>query len=192
MNNLKEYSPYLSASLNCKGVLDVDTVKGCEFGMAKYPNGGCYELCYACKLARQYGYNFNKSVVRKIEDGKRLGIENIVKKHYAPWFRTGNMGDPSFDWDNTVNVCEWLGKFNTPVSISKHWVCMSNNHAMSLKKCGAVVNTSTSPLDTNKEIEYRINVFKWLKKIGINSILRVVSIKPGPTNKGNELKKNRI
>ena len=30
--HLKEYTPYLSASLNRKGVLDIDTVKGVSLG----------------------------------------------------------------------------------------------------------------------------------------------------------------
>jgi len=38
---MKEYLPYLSASINRKGVLDIDTVKGCKLGMANYPKGGC-------------------------------------------------------------------------------------------------------------------------------------------------------
>lgn len=188
--NLKEYKPYLSAHLNRKGVLDIDTVKGCELGMTAYPDGGCYGVCYACKTARLYGYDFTKSVSRKIGKSEHIHVENIVKKHNAPWFRTGNMGDPSHNWDHTVDICEWLGKFKIPVVVTKHWIPMSNNHAVALKKCGTVVNTSTSPLDTKEEIEYRVNTFKWLKEFGIKSVLRVVSVKCGPTGKGNEL--NRV
>ena len=188
---MKKYSPNLSVSLNRKGVLDVDTVKGCEYGMNKYPNGGCYGLCYACKTAGLYGFDFTKSVSRKIVNCDRAHIENIVKMHNLPWFRTGNMGDPSHDWDNTVDICEWLGKYKTPVVVTKHWVNMSYDHAMALKKCGAVVNTSTSPLDTNEEIKYRINTFKSLKEVGINSVLRVVSARFGNTNNGNELKQKQ-
>ncbi len=186
-NNLKQYNPHLSASLNRKGVLDIDTVKGCELGMVAHPSGGCYGLCYAQRMAKAYGYNFSKSVSRKI-NGNHIDIERIVKKHHLSWFRTGNMGDPSHDWDNTIDVCEWLGSFKTPVVISKHWVKMSNDHAISLKKCNTVVNTSVSPLDTKEEIEYRINIFKWLKEIGINSVLRIVSAMFGDTENGNELK----
>ena len=183
---LKKYNPILSASLNRKGVLDVDTVKGCEFGLNAYPDKGCYGLCYACKTATIYGFDFSKSVSRKTYD--RIQIESIVKKHSLPWFRIGTMGDPSHDWDYTVFVCGWLGKFKIPVVVTKHWVSMSYNHAMSLKKCNAVVNTSTSPLDTKDEIEHRVNTFMWLKKIGVKSVLRIVSARFGPTEKGSKLK----
>ena len=146
MDNLKKYNPHLSASLNRKGVLDVDTVKGCEIGTATYPDGGCYGLCYAYKTAKLYGYNFNKSISRKITNCKRVDIEKKVKRHNLPWFRTGNMGDPSHDWDNTVYICEWLGKFKTPVVVTKHWVEMLDSHAAALRKCGAVINTSITRL----------------------------------------------
>ena len=189
MNNLKKYNPNLSASLNRKGVLDVDTVKGCEFGMGKYPDGGCYGLCYACKTARVYGYNFNKSVIREISNGERSKIEKVVKRHSAPWFRIGTMGDPSYNWDHTLDVCEWLGKFKVPVVVTKHWASLKYNHTVSLKNCNAVVNTSVSPLDTKEEVEYRVNTFKWLKEIGVNSVLRVVSVRFGDTEKGKELKR---
>ena len=159
--------------------------------MNKYPHNGCYGLCYACKTAMLYGHDFTKSVSRKIDVGERAHIESIVKKHNAPWFRTGNMGDPSHDWDHTVDVCEWLGKYKTPVVVTKHWIHMSNDHATALRKCGTVINTSVSPLDTKEEIEYRINIFTWLKGIGINSVLRVVSAKFGHTNNGNELKQKQ-
>ena len=189
--NLKVYKSNLSAVLNRKGVLDVDTVKGCEFGMAAYPNGGCYGVCYACKMATLYGFDFGKSISRKIINGEHTKIERVVKRHRLQWFRIGTMGDPSHDWDHTLDVCEWLGRFKIPVVVTKHWNKMSNDHAKQLKKCNAVVNTSISPLDTKEEIKYRINMFKWLKELGINSVLRVVSVRFGNTEKCDELKRKQ-
>ncbi len=184
---LKEYNSVLSATVNRKGVLDIDTVKGCSFGIKKYPKGGCYGLCYAHKIASCYGYDFSKSIIRK-NINTRI-IENIVKHHKLPWFRIGTMGDPSYDWNFTVCVCEWLGRFKTPVIVTKHWAAMSDTHIEALRKCGAVVNTSTSPLDDEFEIDYRINKFKQLKEAGINSVLRVVSAKFGATDRGTKLKR---
>ncbi|GAG32460.1 unnamed protein product, partial [marine sediment metagenome] len=104
------------------------------------------------------------------------------------------MGDPSYDWDYTVLVCEWLGRLKTPVIVTKHWMRMSDNHASALGKCCTVINTSTSPLDNELEIEYRINEFNRLKEFGIKSILRVVSAKFGKTDEGERLNhvQNRI
>ena len=175
----------MSASINRKGVLDIDTVKGCHYGMAQYPNGGCYGLCYAKKVATSYGMDFSSSVVRINVD--RESIENTVHQHKLPWFRIGTMGDPSYDWDCTVDTCEWLSRLKTPVVVTKHWQPMSEDHAKVMRDCGTVVNTSISPMDTNSEIKYRVNTFKWLSEIGVKSVLRVVSAKFGDTDTGKRL-----
>ena len=179
---MKQYNQNLTATVNRKGVLDIDTVKGCQLGMENTPEGGCYGVCYAHKTASLYGFDFTKSVSRNIID--RPAIEKAVKQHPAPWFRIGTMGDPSHDWDYTVDVCEWLSKFKTPVISTKHWVSMSKDHANTLGRCGVVVNTSTSALDSAIEIEYRIGQFKRLKEHGIKSVLRVVSANFGETDNG--------
>ena len=59
------YLPVLTVTENGKGVLDVDTVKGCTEGMKKYPEGGCYGECYAAKTAKRYGIDFTKSISRQ-------------------------------------------------------------------------------------------------------------------------------
>ena len=179
---MKEYTNNLTAATNRKGVLDIDTVKGCHLGMENTPEGGCYGVCYAYKTASLYGFDFTKSISRNIID--RHTIEKAIKQHPAPWFRIGTMGDPSHDWDHTVDVCDWLCKFKTPVIITKHWLAMSKDHANTLGRCGAVVNTSTSALDSAIEMEYRIGQFKRLKEHGIKSVLRVVSANFGETDNG--------
>ena len=66
---LRIYRPFLTASENGKGVMDVDTVKGCTLGMAAYPDGGCYGECYAQKTAVRYGINF--SVSGQVDQGEK-------------------------------------------------------------------------------------------------------------------------
>jgi len=183
---LKNYSNKLTVSTNRKGVLDIDTVKGCTFGMKKYPDGGCYGLCYAAKTAYRYGMNFSKSIVRK--NCNKTRIERDVMQHPSSWFRIGTMGEPSYDWDWTVEVCQWLSRFKVPVIITKYWKIMSKEHMLIIRDYGVVVNISISPLDAKSEIKYRINTFKLLKDFGIKSILRVVSVKSGITYRGQELK----
>jgi hypothetical protein len=180
LGGLKTYSNKLTAVINRKGVMDIDTVKGCYDGMSKYPNGGCYGVCYASKMASTFGFDFSKSVSRRIIENHDY-IERIVRKHTLPWFRIGTMGDPSFDWDFTLYVCEWLSKFSTPIVVSKHWRKLSSEHALCFKSCNTIFNTSLSPLDTDQEIEYRLSVFQWLKDAGLNSWLRVVSADFGNT-----------
>ena len=180
---LKVFKPILTASVNKKGVIDIDTVKGCSYGIKKYPKG-CYDLCYAYRLAIARGYDFSRSVSRKIINSNITNIESTLINNPAPFFRIGTMGDPSHDWDLTIETCNWLSKFKTPVIVSKHWESMSNDHIKQLKRCNAVINTSISCLDSSNEINYRLGIFRLLKENGVRSVLRIVSIKPGQTFKG--------
>ena len=181
---MAEYLPCLSVSVNRKGVLDVDTVKGCALGMAAHPGGGCYGVCYAAKMARARGFDFARSVSRPCCVYDRPGIRRQVARHAASWFRVGVMGDPCHDWPLTVDVCEWLGKIKRPVIVTKHWTPLSNENLRRLAKIGAVINTSVSPLDSAVEIAYRLEQFERVRSAGIASALRVVSARFGETENG--------
>jgi len=185
VQSIKNYLQDLSATINRKGVLDVDTVKGCSLGMAAHPNGGCYGLCYACKISSLYGFDFSQSVDRKFLN--RFAIEKKVIRHPESWFRIGTMGDPCHNWDLTVMVCRWLGRFKTPVIITKHWIELQDSQAGELKKIGAIINTSISPLDTHIERVYRLNQFNRMKRLGLRSVLRIVSCNFGATQNGKNL-----
>ena len=52
--SVRLYRDVLTADVNDKGVLDIDTVKGCTAGMAAR-DGGCYGACYAATIAKFRG-----------------------------------------------------------------------------------------------------------------------------------------
>ena len=173
---MRNYSDKLTASINLKGVLDLDTVKGCSEGLSKYPKGGCYDECYAYKSAIARGFDFSKSVSRLIYNYSFNNIFETVKKHKLSWFRIGVNGDPSHDWENTLYVIKRLESANKiPVIVTKHWFSLTNNNIKSLRRFKAVINTSISPLDTKDEIKHRLNQAYRIKKDGIKSVLRVVT-----------------
>jgi hypothetical protein len=176
MGNAKTYRNILTANENKKGVLDVDTVKGCYFGMKNYPEGGCYGECYANKTAKIYGFDFANSVSREPSVIHYSRVFLTVATHHASWYRVGTFGDPSHDWENTVRVCEML-KYTkkAPVIITKHWIEISEKQLLRLKKIGAVFNTSVSALDTEKEIKHRTKQIERIKGFGVKSICRVVT-----------------
>ena len=170
------YQPVLTASENQKGVLDVDTVKGCTLGMRAYPDGGCYGECYAAKTAARYGIDFSVSVSRRPALWSWPDVFRTVRDHQASWYRIGTAGDPCHDWENTLAVCEALrhtGKI--PVIITKHWVKLTDDHLRRLKALSAVVNTSTSGLDTAAETKHRVRQIKRLAAAGVSSVNRVVT-----------------
>jgi hypothetical protein len=179
-SDVRIYRPVLTVSENGKGVLDVDTVKGCTMGLAAYPNGGCYGECYAYKTATRNGIDYSVSVSRKLFRSTECSVFDQVKNHKSTWYRVGVSGDPCHDWENTVDVCEKLkatGK--TPVIITKHWIPLTDEQITRLRQVAAVVNTSTSGLDSEAEINYRVDQLKRLKSYGIKSVCRVVTCSYG-------------
>jgi len=174
------YRGVISASENRKGVLDVDTVKGCSFGLHRHPNGGCYGECYALKIARQYGVEFSRSVSRLPTPKAFRAVFFSVQQFKASWYRIGTAGDPSCDWNNTISVIERLAPTGkTAIVITKHWISISEKHIAALKRFGVIVNTSCSGLDSDLETKYRISQMDRLRDGGVKSICRVITCQFG-------------
>lgn len=183
----RRYLPILTAVENGKGVLDVDTVKGCTLGMQAYPTGGCYGECYAAKTATRYGIDFTHSVTRQMNHRSWRDVFCLVRDHSATWYRIGTAGDPSHDWENTVAVCEALvGTGKTAVIITKHWETATDEQLHRLKAVFAVINTSTSGMDSNPEIYHRVGQIGRMQSFGIVSVCRVVTCEFGDTEWGRE------
>lgn len=176
----RQYRPVLTVCENHKGVIDVDAVKGCTLGMAAYPCGGCYGECYAYKTATMYGIDFRTSVTRRVVHKHAGALAYAITKHPAGWYRVGTSGDPCHDWEHTVSVCElmkYTGK--TPVIITKHWMNLSDDQIERLAALHAVVNTSTSGMDTDEEITHRTRQMERLQDGGVRSVCRVVTCRYG-------------
>lgn len=173
----RHYSPVLTVQMNGKGVLDADTVKGCSFGMAAYPAGGCYGECYAAKGARRSGIDFSVSVSRKLLDREHVAtVIHAMREHSVSWYRVGVAGDPCHDWNGTMSALRALRHAKkTPVLITKHWRPLSDDHLETLRNLSAVVNTSVSALDTDAELEHRLGQLARLRDAGIRSVCRVVT-----------------
>jgi hypothetical protein len=175
------YKNVLTCVENGKGVLDVDTVKGCTLGMKAYPEGGCYGECYAYKNARTYGFDFGASVSRQFMGREHKGtLIKIMLQHDAGWYRIGTAGDPCHDWKHTVAIINALWHLHKiPVIITKHWIPMEDHHLEKLRHLKAVVNTSTSGMDTDDEIRYRVGQIARIKEAGVVSVCRVVTCNYG-------------
>jgi hypothetical protein len=175
-DKMRSYSDLLTADINLKGVLDVDTVKGCAAGMNARPGRGCYGGCYAAKIAKFRGIDFNVAVVRKVK-GKAHArqIERAVRAAPEGFFRIGTMGDPCHAWEHTVATVEWLAPLAVPVIITKHWYLATDDQLARLVICGTVLNTSVSALDTPAELAHRKRQLVRYKALGGVSVARVVS-----------------
>jgi hypothetical protein len=169
----------LAASVNSKGVLDIDTVKGCEMGMSAYPDGGCYGNCYAATIAARYRLDFTVSVKRELADWIGWHRDAVIRQmlaHPARWYRIGVFGDPCHAWDHTVRVCSALRPAGmVPVIVTKHWRALTGDNLSRLGELGAVVQTSVSGMDSDGEIRHRLTQFERIRASGLNSVLRVVT-----------------
>jgi hypothetical protein len=180
---VKQYRDLLTVDINSKGVLDVDTVKGCTFGIAAHGAKGCYQGCYAAAIAKFRGIDFSKAVVRKVKTwAQAKQIEKRVKAAPLGFFRVGTMGDPCHSWDETVETVSWLSKYARPVVITKHWQKPSDEHIKALVKGGAILNTSVSALDDKKQLTRRLQQIERYSAAGGQSVARVVSCDFDSTN----------
>jgi hypothetical protein len=172
------YGDAITVQVNRKGVVDVDTVKGCTAGMRARPGTGCYGECYANKIADRLGIDFATSVKRGFVDHRQhidVCINQLIKTG-AEWYRIGVMGDPCHEWDHTLNVIHALRHAKmVAVIITKHWTVLSDSNLSRLKDLSVVVNTSTSGLDTDAEFRHRVRQIERLRANGIPSVNRVIT-----------------
>ena len=105
---MKTYKNIISLSKNERGIWDLDTIKGCESGL-KENKDGCYNDCYAYKTAKRYGIDFSKSIERKfINQMHRNIIVKQIEKIDMPFIRIGCSGDPSENWEHTINIIKQI------------------------------------------------------------------------------------
>lgn len=172
----RPYGNLLTVDVNQKGVLDVDVVKGCTYGIAAHGEKGCYQACYAASIAKFRGIDFSRAVVRKVRSKHQaVLIERAVRAAPLGFFRIGTMGDPCHAWDETVETVEWLAPFATPVIITKHWKRASEDHLQRLIECGAIINTSVSAMDRPAHLARRLSEIQRYAALGGTSVARVVS-----------------
>lgn len=181
---MKAFKDRITLIKNSRGCYILDTVKGCS--IVNTMEGGCYHDCYAFNIAKRYKLDFGKTVKRGFEidkaqpslfdfvDSKHLdSIIRAIRKIDMPFVRIGEMGDPSWDWRHTIDVCEKIKVAGKPiVIITKHWTPIPDDLLPKLK--GICINTSASALDENEDRVYRIEQYERLKP-HCKSILRIVS-----------------
>ena len=168
---MKAYSNKIALLKNKRGCYSLDTVMGCKMAI----NGGCYNACYATNYAKRYGYDFTKTISRKFINNKNT-IINAINNISMPFVRVGTSGEPSFDWENTINIIsEIYGEINKNiVIITKHWERLNPKQMMEISKYNLIINTSISALDSYDLIRKRLKIYNELKNYS-RSVLRVIT-----------------
>jgi hypothetical protein len=172
---MREYSNKISLTQNDRGIYSIDTSIGCASGMQNN-KGGCYNDCYAAKSAKLYGYDFSKTVQRLFEsESHKRQIVNKISKIKLDFIRIGTSGDPSENWQHTINICKIISKANKEiVIITKHWTLLTDEQLEILSKLNVCFNTSISALDKTELLNSCLFQYNRIKKY-CKSILRIVS-----------------
>lgn len=182
---MKTYKDVISLSKNGRGIWDLDTIKGCASGLS-YNKDGCYGDCYAYKTAKRYGIDFSTSIERKFKDKAHLRlIVNKIEKIDMPFIRIGCSGDPSENWEHTINIIKQVRE-NSQLSlfdisstkqiviITRHWKLLSDQQLIDISKYNICINTSVSALDDDNLIKNSLEQYNRIKPF-CKSVLRVVS-----------------
>lgn len=146
---MRHFKSFISIAMNAKGVLDLDTTKGCAHGLALDPRG-CYGNCYAARMSAARGVDFSRTAIRHFRSRSELrAIQLEILRSPALFVRIGTAGDPSEAWEHTAKVINKIVPARKPiVLITKHWIKASDEILEYLVKAKVYLNTSTSPLDT--------------------------------------------
>lgn len=172
---MRKYSNKIALTKNDRGIYSLDTSIGCASGL-KENKRGCYNDCYAAKSAKLYGYDFSKTVFRYFEnEAHKRKIILQISKIKLDFIRIGTSGDPSENWEHTLNVCKIISKANKQiVIITKHWNILTDEQLNFLSTINICINTSVSALDNAALLQNAINQYKRIKPY-CKSILRIVS-----------------
>lgn len=170
----RNYSPFIiSVSGNRKTEFHIDVTKGC-IG-CKAHDKGCYNSCYAYKMATMAGVDFTQTVHGVFDESKLdRQLSRVAKKQ--DFIRVGVVGDPSEHWDNTVKVAKVCNKHNIKAIVTtKVWINPHYKQLKGLVRNNSYLHISTSAFDSRDELERRKALALRYKFLGGNIVVRIIS-----------------
>jgi hypothetical protein len=151
------------------------------------------------KTAKRYGIDFSKSIERKFENEQhRKYIVNQIEKIDMPFIRIGCSGDPSENWQHTINIIKQikessqLSLFDISskkqiVIITRHWNILTDEQLKEILKYNICINTSVSALDNDNLINKSLEQYNRIKPF-CKSVLRIVSCDFNEENEQGKIK----
>lgn len=172
---MRQYSNKITLNKNSRGVYCLDTTIGCASGMQNH-KGGCYGDCYAAKAAKIHGYDFSKTVLKHFQDRfHERRIVNQICRIKLDFVRIGASGDPSENWEHTINVIKVIQRANKEiVIITRHWTVLTDEQLRYLSTINVCFNTSVSALDKPELIKHSVEQYNRIKPY-CRSFLRIIS-----------------
>jgi hypothetical protein len=155
----------------------MDVSMGCASGL-DHDKDGCYGDCYAARTAKRYGYDFSNTVYRRFKsESHRQEIVNKINAIKLDFVRIGGSGDPSENWQHTLEILEGIKSCNKQiVLITRHWQVLTDEQLTQLLNYRVCINTSVSALDF---ITIRLKALEQYNRLKpyCKSVLRVVTCK---------------
>lgn len=172
---MKPYNTKISLVKNGRGVYCIDTTMGCKSGL-KNEVGGCYNDCYAARIAKRYGHDFTQTVIRDfVNESHKRRILSQLRNVRMSFIRIGSSGDPSENWAHTIKIIKTLSRCNLEiVIITRHWETLTDIQLEYLSTLNVCINTSVSALDKPEIMEKCLEQYHRIKPY-CKSVLRIVS-----------------
>lgn len=172
---MKPYNNKISLIKNGRGVYCIDTTMGCASGLENEA-GGCYGDCYAARIAKRYGHDFGTTVLRCFEnEAHKRKILKQISNIIMPFIRIGASGDPSENWEHTIEILKVLSKCNLEiVIITRHWTTLTIEQLKYFSTINVCINTSISALDKPELLQHCLTQYQLIKQY-CKSVLRIVS-----------------
>lgn len=172
---MKPYNNKISLTKNGRGVYCIDTTMGCESGLQNEA-GGCYNDCYAARIAKRYGHDFGKTVLKDfVSQQHKREIQSQIDRVKMPFIRIGASGDPSENWEHTISIIKVIQRCNIEiVIITRHWTTLTEDQLKYLSTINVCINTSISALDKPELMEKCLVQYQRIKQY-CKSVLRIVS-----------------
>jgi hypothetical protein len=141
--------------------LTTDIVAGC-LSAAQV----CYGSCFAAQGAFEAGIDFGKRVPN-ILDEEVLCADLAALPPAQGYLRNGWNSDPSWDWKTALLLAEIISASNHhPVFITKAFKLPDQETLELLARIGAEIRISVSALDTDLQIEQRLELCERYRKWG--------------------------
>ena len=141
--------------------LTSDVVSGC------LPAGSaCYGMCFAAKHSWEQGVDF-AGKVDNIFDETLFAADLAKLPREQKYVRCGWNSDPSWNWETATKMAELARQKNLlMIFITKAFTKVSEKCLMRLVDAKAEMRVSISALDTNNQLEQRLNFIEHYRRLG--------------------------
>jgi len=159
----------------------VDPVYGCVGGLTNVDPAtgvayGCPWGCYAKFSFKKLRADFSTPVPQIVNEKILKEDLRKVRRRGVHWIRNGVVGDPSQDWETTIDCCEIEHRMDlTPVVFTRQWLDPSPSQVRELIDYDVLLHSTICALDSDGFLAPREEMVRTYLQEGGQAVLRVVT-----------------